>query len=771
MANIFAEINGERIELVGAAEEATMKKILEAIQSGKGTGGVGGAVGGGAGGTTAGLVKLGKSLNVVNVGFNLLGKVVGGVVKGFTALAHAGSAAVQFSTSLIDAQPTVVDLAKGIKSATGDFLGLGSALEAVVSLLQKNYNTFQQLSSSGIMFGNRMTTLTRLGTKLGVSLAQAAGELTKNSQRLAYMGTATQGAAKAVELTAEMSDKFGRTLLRYGVSFEEQSERYNELVAANALAIQKGTMSMSYLVENSDDYVKNLRRLSEISGKTADEQEEELNRMKQNKMFENFLATLPEGAKLASEELIKAASTGGPAMAEAMQAALMGVAPLTEGAQNLSSLMPGLNRTFTSLAGQAKAHSGSLEMFTNSMHSQLMGLAQTNKTFVDKNSKYFTILGMMGDQYGEAGSSMALFTNAYLNSQASAAGETDTLTNTFIELELAMKKIRDVFNETFLQILGSETVQSALKKLAEVLPIMAEDFSKFMLGITEDIKQKGFFGWLKSVWTDLMLDLRLAINDKLGIAVSDKGLKRDLEAKYSGATMEELEKARNEQTTDSGRKFLKEMIDERVKANIQQTKDILSGRRDAILKKFEDYEVGWMGIDDLIESYTNKQGQTMYKLDEDYEGKRTSEMLPIDQMLKVIDRLNTYQKFLEDESRSYYDEMTGTSYHYRYNPLRDSETLKNAQQFGGITPTYRSFGTQGMTGLTKEPADTLAYIHKDERVLDKGETARYNRMANNGVDGGQHLSVNLKESLNMIANAMREQNNLTRQVISAVENA
>ena len=99
MANIFAEINGERIELVGAAEEATMKKILEAIQSGKGTGGGGGAVGGGAGGTTAGLVKLGKSLNVVNVGFNLLGKVVGGVVKGFTALAHAGSAAVQFSTS------------------------------------------------------------------------------------------------------------------------------------------------------------------------------------------------------------------------------------------------------------------------------------------------------------------------------------------------------------------------------------------------------------------------------------------------------------------------------------------------------------------------------------------------------------------------------------------------------------------------------------------------------------------------------------------------
>ena len=511
---IFAEFNGERIELNGAAEEATMKKILDAIQDQKGGSGGSAAAGGAAGAGAAGaMVKLGKSLNVVNIGFNILGRVVGGVVKGFSALAGAGSAAVKFSTALIDTQPTVKDLATGFKTITGDLLGLGSAIEAVVGLLQKNYNTFQQLSASGIMFGDRMTSLTRLGTAMGTSLQFASGELAKNAERLAYLGTATRGAAMAAEAGAEMSARFSDDLLRFGMGFEEQNERFMDFFAQNTLALQKGTMSMQYLIDNSDDYAKSLRRISEITGKSAEEQEEQVRRLRQNKMFENYLATLPEGAKLAAEQLIRAASAGGADMVDVAQAALLGVQPLTDGAQNLSALMPGLNTTFGNLANQANNFNGDLKDFTKSMEDQLRGFANSNRGFVDANSKFFSVLGMYGDPYAEAGSSIAMFVNSFNKSQGSAAGKTDKLAEAFIQLELMMKKVREIFDQTFVQILSSDTVQTALGKLADVLPIMAEEFSKFVTAIVDDIQKYGFFGYLELKFEEMFVAIKRKIND------------------------------------------------------------------------------------------------------------------------------------------------------------------------------------------------------------------------------------------------------------------
>ena len=51
---VYAEFNGERIELNGAAEEATMREILRAIEKG-GSGGSA-AVGGAAGGVVGSIV-------------------------------------------------------------------------------------------------------------------------------------------------------------------------------------------------------------------------------------------------------------------------------------------------------------------------------------------------------------------------------------------------------------------------------------------------------------------------------------------------------------------------------------------------------------------------------------------------------------------------------------------------------------------------------------------------------------------------------------------
>src|SRR6056300_1378168 len=97
---VYAEFNGERIELNGAAEEATMREILRAIEK-SGSGG-GAAAGGAAGGVVGSIVGLGKSINPLNMAFSALGKTLGLVTGAFTGIVKLGAGAVGMGVKLVD---------------------------------------------------------------------------------------------------------------------------------------------------------------------------------------------------------------------------------------------------------------------------------------------------------------------------------------------------------------------------------------------------------------------------------------------------------------------------------------------------------------------------------------------------------------------------------------------------------------------------------------------------------------------------------------------
>ena len=200
-------IGDAEVTLDNAAEQATLEAILKAIDKNADANGDGIL-----GKASKGLIKnslnpLGLATKALTGSFTLLGKALGTVTALAGGIAKAGSSATVFSTGLLQSQASITDLTKAVKDSSLNVLGLGDALHALTELLYKDFTTFQQLTTSGIAFGDRMGTMAASAASTGVSLDVMAGALASNSEQLANLGTATRGAAMAIGMSERAFDQ------------------------------------------------------------------------------------------------------------------------------------------------------------------------------------------------------------------------------------------------------------------------------------------------------------------------------------------------------------------------------------------------------------------------------------------------------------------------------------------------------------------------------------------------------------------------------------
>ena len=254
---VRGEIGGQQVELNNAAEEATLQKLLDVMSDGKI--GLGGELK-----KVAAEAKnvAGKSKGVASA-FDRLSSTLTKAVSALNGITKIGGAAVGLAGSLVATQPKVTDLAKGIKDVTGDFLGLGTVLETLVTMLNTNYDMFQKLSKTGIAFGLRVERLQSDFAALGVDSGQLLKSLGANVEQFANLGTATRGAEMALDMNKRAMLANGRTLMRFGMDFDEQNDRFMSFFAMNSVALQKRNMTETQMVNLSGDYAKYLRELSE----------------------------------------------------------------------------------------------------------------------------------------------------------------------------------------------------------------------------------------------------------------------------------------------------------------------------------------------------------------------------------------------------------------------------------------------------------------------------------------------------------------------------
>jgi len=783
---VTGQIGDAEVRLDNAADQAVMEKILAEIRQLNGTmttaGGGGGGGGGGIGNLVTNSGKLGKTLNVVNASFNVLGKTIGAVTGVFSSVISLGSSAVNLTTGFVQAQPKVTDFSKALTNLPGVLGDLGSAIHAVTDMLYKNYTTFQQLSSSGIAFGDRLESMTSIGAKLGVSLSDVAGNLASSSEQLARLGTGTRGARMAIDAATEAFAQNKDILLAYGMSFEEQNENFIKFFGQNTLALQRGTITQQQLIDMSDDYAKGLRRLSELTGIQADQLQEGVDRANMNRAFENFISQMDGETQNRMRAILNTVQAGfGDAGREAAMATIMGVAPITQGAANMVALNRDFGGMLRGLNSSALGFSGSLEQFNTMMYGQMNQFANANRNFADSNSKYFATITMLGNEFGDAGGALIGGINMFSGSVddiETRLGRRSPLNNLFAQLELTIQEVRQSFAILVQDLLYDPRFQAGITAFANGIRNAGPAIAQFVgdMATTEGRErnlQKIFDAFATGIH-ELMLRLNdfvlfdlLIDDDTLQAREKEKLQQRINEGTLDRPGLEAMTTNREllAPTRNAARELLNEMNTQDVRAG-EATRTSVMGQFNNELRAMRE-RVGYLfdtsrplDRSDILSNFP--VGATDAEIQRETAGIFTSRA----DLVAFIDRFNTLAQYKASG-------MPGAT----LETTNGTDVTRMAEALGYQT---RHFGTYGMTGRIIEPRGTFARLRPGETVHTQAESRAINELlrggsggidglANKIVDSNRESSVKSLEALNILARKIDDHKQLTRQLISAVE--
>jgi hypothetical protein len=195
------------------------------------------------------------------------------ILSGKEGFSKYGSALSGLGDSTAELTSTMGPLAKGI----GIAIDLFSKLAVVMMAQTDMQNQFvKDMNAMGALSGTTSDKLTDLARDAGYAatdLEKLSPMLQQASMGLAGFGKGVADGTMKVLETLKLDDKQEAMMRRYAYSLEEANEAqlfYMQLQRTSGANLQTQNMTAGQLQKRSLDYAKNLRVLSELTGKNAD---------------------------------------------------------------------------------------------------------------------------------------------------------------------------------------------------------------------------------------------------------------------------------------------------------------------------------------------------------------------------------------------------------------------------------------------------------------------------------------------------------------------
>ena len=341
--NVTGSIGNDYVELNNAATESTLQALLNAIQGNsaqvKNLAGKSGVKNSGAGGNDN--LKANNQTVAENTGvFKRLSTFGQGAADSFYKLDNQIS-------------PLIGQLIKGNASITvvtdafgrlNPLLGVAADLFGrLVRFQEENFQAYRTMTDAGVNFSGSLTSLRMAAANSYLTLEQFSGLIAKNSDAFSRMGgTADEGALAFSKASNNLlKGSVGSNLLALGFTTEQVNQGLVNYIAMSGGRTAQEMKNTKDLTKGAGEYLTELDALAEITGKSRQAQEDELKQLQANQAFQAYMQTLDEnGRTKALAALAEANAKGGKGAAEALQAQLMGLPPMTKAAQEFTAIAP-----------------------------------------------------------------------------------------------------------------------------------------------------------------------------------------------------------------------------------------------------------------------------------------------------------------------------------------------------------------------------------------------------------------------------------------------
>lgn len=230
--------------------------------------------------TTVGLKDFGVEVTDLAMGIDgsigTIGTISAFVVMKMTGLGKTLSTMIKkmaiFSGKLGPVGKGLGGLVAGLAIAGGALVGF------VVGQLQNTIETFENLSGAGALFAGGLEDLKKTQVTSMLTLSQFNQMVQNSTESLILLGgTVADGTRKLAVVNNIVVKQFGAQLYGLGIALEEGAEMIAEYMASQQLMGRLQTMTIQQQADASFDYIKNIKTLSTLTGKSIREIRDKMN--------------------------------------------------------------------------------------------------------------------------------------------------------------------------------------------------------------------------------------------------------------------------------------------------------------------------------------------------------------------------------------------------------------------------------------------------------------------------------------------------------------
>jgi hypothetical protein len=200
--------------------------------------------------------------------------------------------------TIANAIPVIGGIVGGISSAVAE--GLKFLNQFYAQEMTTLFSSFEKIGSEGVLLSRGMTELKNIANNAGMGVSEFSDSLVRNADTIRKTGLGmTDGTIKFGQVLSSLrngTEQYSKQLFALGYSTQDQAD----VVAFSMSALSRSTniqkMSADEIARDSYDYAKNLKIISDITGKTAKQQMEAQQAADLNLAVQNKLAQMGPGA-------------------------------------------------------------------------------------------------------------------------------------------------------------------------------------------------------------------------------------------------------------------------------------------------------------------------------------------------------------------------------------------------------------------------------------------------------------------------------------------